>query len=409
MARILHILGHSLPLHSDYALRTSAIMKAQEADGYEVRAISVLRQDPTAIDKLTGGNAGLGFHRTPGLGRGLRGLRERREIAELAGAIDRLCEKWRPDVLHAHSPALCGQASARVAAARGIPLVYEIRAFCEDAAAANGNGGDGMLKYWLTRRIENRVIAQADAVVTICQGLRDDLVARGFPAARFTIVPNGVHLDRLTAPPSRDAALARELGLDHGAVIGFIGDFHPYEGADDLIAAMPALVFAHPAARLLLVGGGPCEAALRAQAEASPVASAIRFAGPIAHEDLARYYSLVDIAAYPRKAMRLTELVAPAKPLEAIAHGRIVAASDVGGHRELISDGFTGTLFAPDDPVDLARVLAMLLWRRGEWDRQRAASRRIVEREHDWAKNVQRYRDVYARVLGRAGSELAPA
>ena len=414
MPRILHVLDHSLPLHSGYAFRTRAIMKAQEADGHEVRAITGQRQESNAArDALPEEHAGLLFHRTPGVARGRSGWREWREIEALAAAIGKVCDEWRPDVLHAHSPALCGLAAAKVAKARGIPLVYEIRAFWEDAASGNGTGGDSTLKYWLTRRLENRVIAQADAVVTICRGLRDDLIAREVAPERVSIVPNGVDLALFGKPLDRDRGLARELGFDTtpegGPVIGFIGSFYPYEGIDDLIAAMPAILVAHPAARLLLVGGGPCEAALRAQAEASSAAPAIRFVGRVPHEAVERYYSLIDVVAYPRKAMRLTELVTPLKPLEAMAQGKIVAASDVGGHRELIADGITGTLFVPDDPVDLARALAMLLYRRREWDHQRIAARRAVERDHDWARNVRRYQDVYQRVLDKAGTETAPA
>ena len=414
MPRILHVLDHSLPLHSGYTFRTRAIMKAQEADGHEVRAITGLRQGAVAVPgDAPEAHAGLTFYRTPGIAHGRAGWREWREIVALAAAIGKVCDDWKPDVLHAHSPALCGLAAARVAKARGIPLVYEIRAFWEDAASGNGTGTDGTLKYWLTRRLENHVIAQAGAVVTICKGLRDDLVARGVAPERLSIVPNGVDFALFGEPLPRDLPLARELGFDAshegGPVIGFIGSFYPYEGVDDLIAAMPAIVVAHPAAKLLLVGGGPCEAALRAQAEASSAAHAIRFVGRVPHEAVDRYYSLIDVVAYPRKAMRLTELVTPLKPLEAMAQGKIVAASDVGGHRELIADGITGTLFVPDDPVDLARALAMLLYRRSEWDHQRIASRRTVERDHDWAHNVQRYRDVYQRVLGTVGTENEPA
>ena len=414
MPRILHVLDHSLPLHSGYTFRTRAIMKAQAADGHEVRAITGLRQESGAApDAPPEQYAGLTFHRTPGTARGRTGWREWREIAALAAAIGKVCDEWRPDVLHAHSPALCGLAAARVAKARGIPLVYEIRAFWEDAASGNGTGGDGSVKYWLTRRLENHVIAQAGAVVTICKGLRDDLIERGVAPERLSIVPNGVDFELFGDPGPRDLVLARELGFDAshegGPVIGFVGSFYPYEGVDDLITAMPAILVAHPAAKLLLVGGGPCQAALRAQAEASSAAHAIRFVGRVPHEAVERYYSLIDVVAYPRKAMRLTELVTALKPLEAMAQGKIVAASDVGGHRELIADGITGTLFVPDDPVDLARALAMLLYRRREWDHQRIASRRVVERDHDWARNVQRYRDVYQRVLGRMGSETEPA
>lgn len=420
MPRILHVLDHSLPLHSGYTFRTRAIMKAQAADGHEVRGITGQRQGETAADgdgpeehAEPEQHAGLAFHRTPGTAGGRAGWREWREIAALATAIERVCKQWRPDVLHAHSPALCGLAAAKAAKVLGIPLVYEIRAFWEDAASGNGTGSDGTIKYWLTRRLENRVIAQAGAVVTICKGLRDDLIERGVAPERLSIVPNGVDLELFGEPSPRNLTLARELGLDAthegGPVIGFVGSFYPYEGVDDLIAAMPAILVAHPAAKLLLVGGGPCEAALRAQAEASSAAHAIRFVGRVPHEQVERYYSLIDVVAYPRKAMRLTELVTPLKPLEAMAQGKIIAASDVGGHRELIADGITGTLFVPDDPVDLARALAILLYRRREWDHQRIASRRTVERDHDWARNVRRYRDVYHRVLGNVGTVTEPA
>jgi glycogen synthase len=421
MARILHVLDHSLPLHSGYTFRTRAILKAQEADGHEVRCVTGLRQNDggPGLDFADPAGEivdGLRFYRTAGNSSGGPGLREWRETSALTETVEEVCEAWRPDVIHAHSPALCGIAAARVAKARGIPLVYEIRAFWEDAALGNATSAS-TIKYWLTRRLENHVVAQADAVVTICRGLRDDLVARGFPERRMGIVPNGVDLAMFGAPPPRDEALARALGFDDSVdlsrdpapVIGFIGSFYPYEGIDDLIAAMPELVAAHPAARLLLVGGGPSEAALRAQAQASPASAAIRFVGRVPHSEVERYYSLVDVVAYPRKAMRLTELVTPLKPLEAMAQGKIVAASDVGGHRELIADGLTGTLFAPDSPADCARALATLLWNRKEWDHLRIAARRFVEREHDWARNVQRYRDVYQRVLARTGSELAAA
>ena len=94
-------------------------------------------------------------------------------------------------------------------------------------------------------------------------------------------------------------------------------------------------------------------------------ADAIRFVGRVPHGEVERYYALVDVMAYPRKASRLTELVTPLKPLEAMAQGKLVAASDVGGHRELIDDGVTGTLFAPDDPAACADASAELLGDRG--------------------------------------------
>ncbi len=391
--RILHILDHSLPLHSGYTFRTRAILKAQQAMGWEVRGItgSRHRAEGPSVETVDG----LSFDRVPG-GRG-----ELRDIAAWSRGIDRLVRDWRPDILHAHSPVLGALAALPVSRRHGLPLMYEIRAFWEDAAVGNGEGREGNLRYRLTRALEGFAVRRADAVAVICEGLKSDLIARGIAADKIMVSPNGVDMAMFGDPPARDAALAGELGLDGAQVIGFIGSFYDYEGIDDLIAAMPALTARCPAARLLLVGGGPMEPALRSQAAASPAAGAIRFVGRVPHAEVERYYSLIDVLAYPRKAMRLTELVTPLKPLEAMAQRRLVAASSVGGHRELIRDGETGTLFAPDDPAALADAVAGLLERPDIWDARRAAGRWFVEQERDWARNVRRYESVYHRLLVR--------
>lgn len=401
MARILHVLDHSLPLHSGYTFRTRAILKAQQGHGLEVRGVTGLRHAGPAMADDPETHDGLPFHRTPGEAGGPPGLREWREAGLLADRIVDLARTWRPDVLHAHSPALCGLAAVRAGRRLGLPVVYEIRAFWEDAAVGNGTGRAGSARYWLTRQLENRVVAGADAVVTICQGLKDDLVARGVAPGKITIMPNGVDLALFGTPPAPDPALAQELALGEGPVIGFLGSFYPYEGLDDMIAAMPAIVDAVPGARLLLVGGGPAAEALRAQAAASPAAHAIRFVGRVPHHEVDRYYALADVVCYPRKAMRLTDLVTPLKPLEAMAQGKLVAASNVGGHRELIADGQTGTLFAPDDPAALARAMIALFARRAGWDGQRQVARAFVERAHDWAANAARYLPVYQGLIAQ--------
>ena len=407
MTRILHVLDHSLPLHSGYTFRTRAIMAAQQVSGLEVRGITGLRQLAEGPDVEQA--EGLQFHRTRGTASGPPAYREWREIQLLADAIVALAQHWRPDILHAHSPALCGKAALIAARRLGLPLVYEIRAFWEDAAVSNGSASAGGLQYRLTRALENNVIAGADAVVTICQGLKDDLVSRGVAADKITLSPNGVDLVLFGEAAQPDPALAAELNLGQGPVIGFIGSFYDYEGLDDLIAAMPLLTAKVPGAKLLLVGGGPLEGALKAQALASPAASAIRFAGRVPHSEVERYYALIDVMAYPRKRSRLTDLVTPLKPLEAMAQGQLVAASNVGGHRELITHGTTGTLFTPDDPAAIAAALAELLLDRASWDARRAAGRAHVRSGHDWARNVHRYHVVYQTLLARAVDCRVPA
>jgi PEP-CTERM/exosortase A-associated glycosyltransferase len=402
MPRILHVLDHSLPLHSGYTFRTRAILKAQIAAGWEVAGVTGSRQyqHGEAVGDSVQTVEGLTFYRTMTNASGHSPVREWREVTALADAIMAVHARWPFDLLHAHSPALNGLAALRASQRLGIPLVYEIRAFWEDAAVGNGKGTEGSAKYRLTRALENHVIRHADAVAVICDGLRIDLIERGVALSKIVVSPNGVDLELFGSPTPADAALADSLSLTGKDVIGYIGSFYDYEGLDDLIAAMPLM---QDNAHLLLVGGGPTEQALRAQSEASPAADRIHFVGRVPHDEVERYYSLVDILAYPRKRMRLTELVTPLKPLEAMAQGRLVAASDVGGHKELIRDRDTGTLFSADDPADIARSLDNLLANRAGWNDMRVRARQFVENERSWQTNIYRYDPVYHLLLGRNG------
>ena len=398
--RILHVLDHSLPLQSGYTFRTRAILKAQQAMGWEVACLTGARHtidgpDPEVVDGIT-------FYRTPKPAPARSPLREWREIRALAKRLDRLVAEFRPDQIHAHSPVLNALAAGPVARRRKLPLLYEIRAFWEDAAVGNGTGSEGSLQYRATRFLETRACRQADAVAVICEGLRTDLIARGIAADKIMVSPNGVDMSLFGSPLQPDAELAQRLGLAGKDVVGFIGSFYDYEGIDDLIAAMPLLIAKRPDAHLLLVGGGPMEAALKAQASASPAAGRIHFIGRVPHDEVDRYYSLIDVLAYPRKAMRLTELVTPLKPLEAMAQRKLVAASDVGGHRELIEDGVTGTLFRADDPPALADALDRLFASREGWDERRDVARRFVEKDRNWSSNISRYIPAYQKLTGKA-------
>ncbi|WP_033919693.1 TIGR04063 family PEP-CTERM/XrtA system glycosyltransferase [Sphingomonas sp. 37zxx] len=401
--RILHIFDHSLPLHSGYTFRSRAILKAQMALGWTVEGVTGPRHG--ASDGAAELIDGLTFHRTVPPKAAPSPIGEWREIEAFARKIDSVVDDFRPDILHAHSPVLNALAMLKVARARTLPCLYEIRAFWEDAAVGNGTGREGSARYRLTRWAESHAVKRVDRVAVICEGLRADLIGRGVDPARIMVSPNGVDMGMFGTPLPRDTALAAERGLNGADVVGYVGSFYDYEGLGDLIAAMPALVAARPNARLVLVGGGPVDAELRAAAAASPVASHIDFVGRVPHAEVERYYSVIDVLAYPRKRMRLTDLVTPLKPLEAMAQGKLVAASDVGGHRELIADGVTGTLFAPDDPAAIARALADLFANRAGWENRRATARAFVERERNWSSNVSRYQPVYKELIAAARTD----
>jgi glycogen(starch) synthase len=398
--RILHVLDHSLPLHSGYTFRTRAIVTAQKARGMSVACLTGARHwlggpDPETIE-------GIDFFRTPRPAAARSPLREWREIKALKARLEELVDAWQPDQLHVHSPVLNALATLPVAKRRGLPLIYEIRAFWEDAAVGNGTGREGSARYRLTRLFETWAAKRADAVAVICEGLRHDLIGRGIAPEKIIVAPNGVDMGLFGNPLAADLNLARKLGLKGADVVGFIGSFYDYEGLDDLIDAMPLLLRKRPKAHLLLVGGGPMEDALKVQAEASPANGRIHFIGRVPHHEVERYYGLIDILAYPRKAMRLTELVTPLKPLEAMAQRKLVVASNVGGHRELIEDGVTGTLFPAGDPQALAGALDLLFANRARWDERRDVARAFVERDRNWSSNISSYMPAYQKLTGKA-------
>ena len=396
--RILHILDHSLPLHSGYTFRTLAILRQQRALGWFTMQLTSAKQGPSdgAQQQLVDG---WHFYRTAPNARWWARLPVLRQVAVIFGLAVRLrqlARQARPDILHAHSPALNAIAALNAGRALGIPVVYEVRAFWEDAAADHGSSRPGGLRYRLTRALESYALHRADAVTTICDGLRRELCARGVPAHKITVIPNAV--DATAFDAVADPALVHSLGLDGCRVIGFIGSFYAYEGLALLLRAMPRLLAAQPALRLLLAGGGPQEAALRALAAQLGTDHAVVFAGRVPHAQVASYYQLVDICVYPRLPRRLTELVTPLKPLEAMALGRLVVASDVGGHRELVEHGKTGMLFRAGDADALAQTILALLLAPASWPALRRQARAFVETERSWSASVGRYAPVYARV-----------
>ena len=404
--RVLHVFDHSIPLHSGYTFRSREILRHQQAMGWQTLQLTSPKHGPSpgAEEQVDG----LRFYRS-GEVNGLAGklpiLNQYAVVHRLTRRLEQVARETQPQILHAHSPSLNGVAALKVGRKLGLPVVYEVRAFWEDAAVDHGTSSAGGLRYRLTRELETWVLRRADAVTTICEGLRGAIInERGVPAERITVVPNAVDITRFRSNAEPDRELARSLGLGKDPVVGFIGSFYAYEGLDLLVEALPLLLRQVPTARLLLVGGGFQDDKLRAMSTALGLQDRIVFTGRVPHDQVGRYYDLIDVLAYPRRSMRLTDLVTPLKPLEAMASERLLVASDVGGHRELIRDRETGYLFPADDADALADTLAELLLHRERWPALKQQGRRFVEQERNWGATIANYAPVYDRLVATSPS-----
>ncbi len=400
--RVLHVLDHSIPLHSGYTFRTAAILREQRALGWETFHVTSPKQGKTAaaMEDVDG----LRFYRSEVPPAGPAGINEWRLIRATEARLEQLARELRPDVIHAHSPVLNAIPAIRVGRRLGIPVVYEIRAFWEDAAVDHGTTSEGSLRYRATRALETWAIKRVDHVFTICEGLRRDIVARGVPETKVTVIPNAVDVEGFQLSGAADETLKAKLGLQGKTVLGFVGSFYAYEGLDLLLDAFAAMHAGQPDLRVLLVGGGPQDANLKAQAQRLGIADKVVFTGRVPNSEVSRYYDLIDLLAYPRHSMRLTELVTPLKPLEAMAQGRIFVASDVGGHKELIRDGETGRLFAAGQVPALVATLNDMLAHRDRWPAMRTAGRHFVEDVRNWKNSVANYKAVCGRLAPRSAA-----
>ncbi|MDL2124141.1 MAG: glycosyltransferase [Deltaproteobacteria bacterium] len=163
----------------------------------------------------------------------------------LGRRIQEVAHREKPDIIHAHSPVLNAIPALWAGRKLGIPIVYEIRAFWEDAAVDHGTYSEGSWKYKLTKFVETWVCRRSDQVAVLCNGLKNDLAKREISSQKITPVFNGINPDDFRPCPP-DEGLKKEWNLSGKKVIGFIGSFYRYEGLDLLINAFSHLISQPP-------------------------------------------------------------------------------------------------------------------------------------------------------------------
>lgn len=404
--RILHVLDHSWPVHSGYSIRSLHLIAAQRRLGMRPRVLTgplQLVDDPKARDAVVDG---VSYSRTPYGGgfsewaiAGRRPiLREIEVVRLIRRSVLALVEKDPVDIIHAHSPALCGLGALEAARAKKLPFVYELRAFWEDAAVDQNKTQKHSLRYAMSRKLEDYVIHRADAVVGIARPILEELKQRKVDPARLFHVPNGVDTAKFS-PLVRDSRLAAELGLGNELVLGFIGSLYRWEGVAWLVRAVAELRRLGAACKLLIVGDGEEMPAVRDAVRELNAAEYIQVLGRVSHDDIERYYSVVDVLVYPRHSIRLTELVTPLKPLEAMALGKAILGSDVGGIRELIESENTGLLYRADNVEDFCAQVKRLLKNERMRRELGERAREVVLREKDWKTLARRYVAIYGAAM----------
>ena len=399
--RVLHLLTNSLPhTSSGYAQRSHSILLAQQEAGREVLAVTRLGY-PVQVGKVLAAGEDI-----------VDGVRYRRLIpAKLAPTPDerlqqeaeellKVALEFRPEVLHTTTHFTNGLVVGAVAAALGVPWVYEVRGQLADTWAATRNANAKSSERYLSfQASEARAMENADAVATLGSAMLQGIVALGTHESKVVLAPNAVGGDFLSEPGSTRAA-KEKLGLDPALnYIGTVSSLVDYEGLDDLVDAFAVLSPEFPQLRLLLVGAGTSAPALADHASKLGLSNKVIFTGRVPREETSWYHQALDIFVVPRKDLDVTRAVTPLKPVEALASGRPVVASDLPALREIVDDGVNGALSPAGDPPALARTLAQLLRDEPLRHRLGANGRLEVLRSRTWAANAQRYDNTYKELI----------
>lgn len=401
---VLHILDRSIPNLSGYSIRSKYIVEFQAKMGIVPIVVTTPKYDrETQFERIND----VDYHRSYIKPSGLDGLlqqipfvREKLLMRQAERKIAQLVQTRDVDIIHAHSPSLCGLPALNVAKRYKMPIVYEVRAFWEDAAVDRKRFTEKSLKYKISTKIEQRLFDRADAVVAICEGLRKEIANRTSKSNLF-VVPNGVDCSHFK-PRQKTRSLIDKYGLHGKVVVGFIGSFFTFEGLADLIKSVPSVINEKKDVAFLFVGAGVEDKKVRAQAEKFDVlGKSIVFTGRVPHDDVQDYYSIIDILVYPRISKRITELVTPLKPLEAMAMEKAVLVSNVGGLLELVKEEQTGFVFNAGDVNDLAMKLVYMVKNQGLCQKIGRQARRQIVVDRDWSVIVRHYLEIYAKLLSR--------
>lgn len=399
--RVLYVAASSLPYHiSGYTTRTDSLVRALIKQGCDLTVatrVGYPDDRPDAVGKTGDAQAqvdGLIYHALAGPAGNSTPFDRYVDIA--SEAIARKAEATQAEVIHAASNYV-NSLPALVAARRlGLPFVYEVRGLWEFTAVDKGSLRLDSEKFAFIRAMESFVAREADAVLTLSQGLEEELITRGAAPETLRQIPNSVDVDRFAEGSSRND-IRKKLGIAPNAfVIGFIGSLTHYEGLDELVEAVAGLKAEGLDVTLLVVGDGPASIGLRHKAEMLGIDRRLIMPGKIPPASVPAYYDAVDCAAFPRRPSMLTDLVPPLKPLEAMAMGKVVLASNVGALSEMVRDGETGILFEKGDRAALAAAIRQVAT---DPDLRRRLSRNArawVEAERTWDAAAARILKAYA-------------
>ena len=269
----------------------------------------------------------------------------------------------RPDVVLATTPQFfAGIAGAVVAAGQRRPFVLEVSDLWPASITAVGAMKPG-LAIRMVEQLELGLYRVADRIILLTQSFQDDLVRRGVPVAKTDVIINGVDLS-LYAPRSKDARLVASLGLEGKLVVGYIGTLGMAHGLESVLAAADELR-GRDDVRILFVGPGAAREGLVAETARRNLTNVV-FVPSVEKSEVARYWSVCDVALVHLKDSPVFAQVIPSKIFEAMGMGLpVLLAAPPGEATRIVEGEGVGRVVAAERPAELAAAIRAMADDRG--------------------------------------------
>lgn len=315
-------------------------------------------------------------------------------LEKYVAAICKVIDLEKPDFVQSASNFVNGIAGLHAARKKGIPFVYEIRGFWELTTITKEPLYKNSENFKLEQKLEQYLIYNADRLIVISQGLKNELIEKGIKEEKITVVPNGVDTSSIK-PLDRDESLYQKYKLENKFVIGYIGSIVRYEGLQELLKVLADIVSqGHKDIRFLVAGDGSFISNLKDLTAKLNLEEYVVFLGKIPHSDVPKYYSLFDLCVFPRLDEEVTNIVTPLKPLEAMASGKVVIGSNLEAMREMVIDEVNGFVF-DNTRKDLFNKIIYLYNNRELCDTMKVRARTWVIENRDWSVVAQGYSEIY--------------
>lgn len=409
---ILFCLHNSLPeMSSGYAIRSHNLLSSLSNEKYNAVPYTRLgspwdlrqyREAPQKTDFSKEQDVdGIIYHRNHYPNSGIHEIPISEYMEKNTKHFQSAAIKHKASIVHAASNFYTGLPAIKAARSIGIPCVYEVRGLWEITKISLKPSYRETDYYQLYVRMETEASLYADHVFTLTGALKDELMRRGVSENKITITPNCVDVTRFE-PQEKNVELSSKLGLSDKPVIGFIGSLLHYEGIDDLLRAANILKERQLEFYVLLVGDGAAFESLEVLVTELGLQDIVIMAGRVPHDQVIKYYSLIDIAPFPRKPLPVCEMVSPLKPFEAMAMEKTVLVSNVQALSEFIKEGYNGMTFAKGDINDLACKLEILLTNPELRKKIGKDSRKWVKAHRNWSTTTTKVVEVYDSLIERS-------